>query len=64
MKRVAYFILGFIIIAVLLFYLINFWGFAKGVNEDAKQKDEINTPDSVILNDSTVLKIQKVDSVQ
>lgn len=64
MKRVVYFILGLIIIVVFLFYLIDFWSFAKGVNDDVMQKKEINVQDSVILNDSTILKIQNVDSVQ
>jgi hypothetical protein len=62
MKKVMYIILGLAIVILSFLYLLKFCGFAQGINEEAKQKKRINVQDSVILNDSTILRMRAVDS--
>ena len=58
MKKV--FKLGLFVLLLLgIIFCVNMWQFARGVKEDAvNKKNEVNTQDSIKLNDSTYLHIE------
>jgi hypothetical protein len=55
MKRRILILIGVVLLIIIGYYLIVFNRFAKGVKEDSKRMKEFVKPDSIILNDSTVL---------